>query len=64
MQGLRSHLSQAKRCHARWLADLDAMRIPPQSLFKSRSNDDNQIAEMGEHPATERDPNPEPGLEC
>lgn len=57
MQGHRSHLVQAKKCHLRWQADLDtrAVRIFPraQSLFEGRSNDDNQTAGIGEHLATD-----------
>jgi len=51
MQGQRSHLAQAKKCHERWQGDLDAVRNLPQGLFEGRSNDDDQTARMGEHPA-------------
>jgi hypothetical protein len=44
IQGQRSHLAQAKRCHEKWRADLDTLHIP--------SHDDNdQTAGIGEHPA-------------
>lgn len=56
MQGQRSHLAQAKKCHERWQVDLDTMRILPQpeNLFEDGSNDDNhwQTAGIGERPVT------------
>ena len=55
MQGQRSHLAQAKKCHQRWQVDLDTVCILPRapSLFKGDSNDDNETAGIGEYPATE-----------
>lgn len=46
MQGLRSHLSQARKCHERWRADLDAMRIQvePEDLFDAFNDDNNHAA--------------------
>jgi hypothetical protein len=57
LQGQRSHLAQAKKCHERWQGDLDTGHILPQGLFEGRSNDNNQIAGiLGEHPATYSEP--------
>jgi hypothetical protein len=57
MQGHRSHLAQAKKCHKRWQADLNTMciPIPPQNLLDSHSEDDNETAETGERLGTNRD---------
>jgi len=55
IQGQRSHLAQAKRCHERWQADLDTVHIPPQDLFEGCSDDDHTPG-IGEQPATDRDP--------
>jgi hypothetical protein len=52
MQGQRSHLAQAKKCHERWRADLDNMRIIP-NLFEGSDQDDNQTAGIGGCPATD-----------
>jgi hypothetical protein len=32
MQGQRSHLAQAKNCHARWWADLKAIEVPSRGF--------------------------------
>ena len=47
MQGQRSHLSQARKCHARWQADVDTMLVLPQNPFEGHSND-GQTAGIGE----------------
>src|SRR6267154_4630881 len=39
MQGQRSHVAQARKCHERWQADLDTMLILPPNLFEGRSGD-------------------------
>jgi hypothetical protein len=59
MQGQRSHLAQAKKCHEGWQADLDTLCIPSSSNLefhnKSSSNNNDQTAGegLGEQPATD-----------
>jgi hypothetical protein len=55
-QGHRSHLAQARKCHVRWQADLDTMRILPKNMFET-CNDYIQTAEIRECPSTDGDPN-------
>lgn len=57
MQGQRSHLAQARKCHAKWQADLETSIRRPQNLFEGYSNDDNLTAEIGKYPAIDRDSN-------
>jgi hypothetical protein len=57
MQGQRSHLAQAKKCHKRWQADLNTTHILPQNLSEGHSKDNDQTAGIGERPATDRDLN-------
>jgi hypothetical protein len=54
-QGRRSHLAQVKKCGKRWHADLDAMRFHRLNLFRSRSNDNNERAEIGKGTPTDSD---------
>lgn len=54
MQGQRSHLTQAKKCHKKWQADLNALQIPPDNSFEGSNDADDQPAELGEHLATRR----------
>jgi len=59
MQGLRSHLAQAKKCHLKWQADLHILRVPSHSI-----NDGNATATIEEHPIidwnVDAPQNPEP----
>jgi hypothetical protein len=54
MQGQLSHLAQAKKCHKKWQAYLDALQIPSNNLFKGSNNADNQPAGLGEHLAIDK----------
>ena len=49
MQGQRSHLAQAKKCHMRWWADLNIIRIPSRhrDLSKIHDNDWSVASEGG-----------------
>ena len=47
MQGQRSHLAQAKKCHERWQADLEKMVIPSHNTLKGHSPRDNDDWPVG-----------------
>jgi hypothetical protein len=53
MQGHRSHLAQAKKCHKMWQEDLDAMQSRSRDLPESHGDDNNQTVGVGECPATD-----------
>lgn len=48
MQGQRSHLTQAKKCHDKWRADLDSYHMAPNSSFEGCSDGNNQSIGLGE----------------
>jgi hypothetical protein len=57
MQGQRSHLAQAKKCHERWQEDLNIMRVQTQNLSENHSNDVNHSVGIGGCRATVSDSN-------
>ena len=55
MQGQRSHLAQAKKCHNKWQADLDTLQIASQNNAR-RANNEGAPAE--DHPAIDEPDGP------
>ena len=55
MQGQCLHLSQAKKCHKMWEADLDTMHISLPQNIDGCGEDNNQSTEIGKQsPVTDR----------